>query len=74
MHTKFGVIWTYDDKVMLRTRKAGRGHGRGHGRRRPKYYLYVAFSGYTNISFKMLSIHDVYINVIAFLLIAHIIK
>ena len=37
MHTKFGVIWTYDDKVMLRTRKVGRGHGRGHGpRRRPK--------------------------------------
>jgi len=42
MHTKFGVIWTYDDKVTLRTRKAGRrGHGRGHGRgrrrgRRPK--------------------------------------
>jgi len=37
MHTKFGVIWTYDDKVMLRTRKAGRrGQGRRRGRRRPK--------------------------------------
>jgi len=34
MHTKFGVIWIYDDKVTLRTRKAGR-HGR-RGRRRPK--------------------------------------
>jgi len=39
MHTKLGVIWTYDDKVTLRTRKAGRRgrrHGRGRGRRRPK--------------------------------------
>ena len=40
MHTKFGVIWTHNDKVTLRTRKARRrrGHGRGHGRgrRRPK--------------------------------------
>jgi len=25
MHTQFGVIWTYDDKVTLRTRKAGKG-------------------------------------------------
>jgi len=33
MHTTFGVIWTYDDKVTLRTRKARR-RGRGHGRRR----------------------------------------
>jgi len=33
MHTKFGVIWTYDDKVTVRTRNAGR-RGRGHGRRR----------------------------------------
>jgi len=24
MHTKFGVIWTYDDKVTLRARKAER--------------------------------------------------
>ena len=24
MHTKFGLIWTYSDKVMLRTRKSGR--------------------------------------------------
>ena len=31
MHTKFGVIWTYDDKVTLRKKKAGR-----RGRRRPK--------------------------------------
>jgi len=31
MHAKYGVIWTYDDKVTLRTRKAGRrGHRRGH--------------------------------------------
>jgi len=35
MHTKFGVIGIYDDKVTLQTRKAGR---RGHrrGRRQPK--------------------------------------
>jgi len=32
MHTKFGVIWTYDDKDMLRTSKVGRGSRRGHGR------------------------------------------
>jgi len=32
MHIKFGVIWTYDDKVMLRTRKAGR-RRRRHRRR-----------------------------------------
>ena len=24
MHTNFGFIWTYDDKVTLRTRKARR--------------------------------------------------
>ena len=35
MHTKFEVIWTYDDKVMLRTRKSGRRRRRRH-RRRPK--------------------------------------
>ena len=54
MHTMFRVIWFYDDKVTLLTRKAGR-RGRGHergrrrrrGRRRPKLYLYVAFSGDT---------------------------
>jgi len=31
IHTKFGVIWTYDEKVTLRTRKARR-----QRRRRPK--------------------------------------
>ena len=37
MHTKYGVIRTYGDKVTLRTRKAGRrGHGHGRRRRRPK--------------------------------------
>ena len=32
MHTKFGMIWTYSDKVMLWTRKSGH-------RRRRKYSL-----------------------------------
>jgi len=37
MHTMFGVIWTYNDKVTLRTRKAGqRGRGHGRGRHQPK--------------------------------------
>jgi len=37
MHTKFGVIWTYDDIVTLRTRKAGlRGHRHRRGRGRSK--------------------------------------
>ena len=28
MHTKFGMIWTYSDKIMLRTRKSRRRHHR----------------------------------------------
>ena len=36
MHTKFGVIWIRDDKVTLRTRKAGRRRRRRQRRRRPK--------------------------------------
>jgi hypothetical protein len=41
MHTKFGVIWTYVDKVRLRTRKSGRRRQRRRHRRRKKS-LYVA--------------------------------
>jgi len=42
MHTMFGVIWTYDDKVTLRTKKTRRRRRRRGRRRRPKLYLYVA--------------------------------
>jgi len=30
MHTKFGVIWTYDDKVMLWTRNALKNQSKGN--------------------------------------------
>ena len=36
MHTMFGVIWTYDDKVTLRTKKTRRRRRRRGRRRRPK--------------------------------------